>query len=263
MKSDKSQEEATSQRASGAAGDILPKTRVMYGIGLLLWVLLGFVTAQFIVGVPYLLLVQAGMLTASTLLDTVIAAVVYTLTLGIVIGVPYKWLGVRVTKKELGLTRWPNLMDVVYTPIAFIVYMMCAAVLTMAVMVAFPNIDMTQEQQVGFDDISQGYEYVLAFLTLVIIAPVAEEVLIRGYLYGRIRKYFSVVAAAAATAVLFSAMHVQLNVAISLLPIGIILVVLREKTGSIWAGIFLHMLKNGIAYYLLFINPILPSTIGA
>src|SRR5690606_26513272 len=144
-----------------------------------------------------------------------------------------------------------------------IVYMMCAAVLTMAVMVAFPNIDMTQEQQVGFDDISQGYEYVLAFLTLVIIAPVAEEVLIRGYLYGRIRKYFSVVAAAAATAVLFSAMHVQLNVAISLLPIGIILVVLREKTGSIWAGIFLHMLKNGIAYYLLFINPILPSTIGA
>jgi len=40
------------------------------------------------------------------------------------------------------------------------------------------------------------------------------------------------------------------------------MIALREVTGSIWAGTLLHMLKNGIAFYFLFVNPTLLNTIG-
>jgi membrane protease YdiL (CAAX protease family) len=63
-----------------------------------------------------------------------------------------------------------------------------------------------------------------------------------------------------AVSVLFGLMHLgfdfealQWNVAINIFCMSVVLCVLREITGTIWSGTILHMLKNGLAYYLLFI----------
>src|SRR5690606_8601947 len=119
----------------------------------------------------------------------------------------------------------------------------------------FPSFDAEQVQEVGFDNLSRYYEYALAFITLVVIAPVAEETLVRGYLYGKLRRVTSAAGAIIITSLLFSLMHFQWNVALAVLPLGILLAVLRETTGSIWAGILLHMLKNGLAFYFLYVSP--------
>jgi membrane protease YdiL (CAAX protease family) len=39
--------------------------------------------------------------------------------------------------------------------------------------------------------------------------------------------------------------------------------VMREHTGAIWITILMHMAKNGLAFYLLFVNPQIVEQIKA
>ncbi|RYZ49901.1 MAG: CPBP family intramembrane metalloprotease, partial [Sphingobacteriales bacterium] len=64
------------------------------------------------------------------------------------------------------------------------------------------------------------------------------------------------------TSIVFGAIHGQWNVAVDVFALSLILCSLREITGSIWAGVLLHMLKNGIAFYFLFIGPVVAPGLG-
>ena len=48
-------------------------------------------------------------------------------------------------------------------------------------------------------------------------------------------------------------MHGQWNVGVNVFAMSIVLCTLREITGTIYAGILLHMLKNTIAFVLVYI----------
>jgi len=63
--------------------------------------------------------------------------------------------------------------------------------------------------------------------------------------------------AALVTSLVFAAVHGQWNVAIDTFALSLVLCALREVTGTIWAGILLHMFKNAIAFYVLFIYPVM------
>lgn len=240
--------------------------RILLAAGLPTWVLASFIISALIIGLLAGAISEThifGSITINqSLQGTIVAALVYILTLVIVIGVPLKLWGVKTTREELGLTKWPTWWDMLLAPAGFILYAFLAAALIALVSKFFPQFNAEEAQDVGFDAISQNYEYVLAFITLVVIAPISEEILIRGYLYGKLRKVVSVLAALLISALLFSLMHFQWNVAINVFPLAVIMVVLREMTGSIWAGIMLHMIKNGLAFYLLFINPSFLHTMG-
>lgn len=234
-------------------------------VGLPLWVLVGFILAQILLAVAVEVLSGFGVPFEGvnpSVLNAVVAAIVYALTIAIVVGVPLKWRRLQTTREELGLTRLPSWLDIGLAPVGFVVYTLLAVVLLAVITRTFPGFDADEAQDVGFENLRHYYEYVLAFVTLVVMAPVAEEVLLRGYLYGKLRKVTSVATALIISSLLFSIMHFQLNVALNVLPLGVVLVVLREMTGSIWAGILLHMLKNGIAFYLLFVDPSFMDTIG-
>jgi membrane protease YdiL (CAAX protease family) len=64
------------------------------------------------------------------------------------------------------------------------------------------------------------------------------------------------------TSTLFGLIHGAWNVGIDTFALSIVLCVVRLKTGSLWASILIHMTKNAIAFYLLFINPLLLHTLG-
>ena len=119
-----------------------------------------------------------------------------------------------------------------------------------------------KNEDVGFRQLNQRYEYILAFTTLIIIAPIAEEILFRGYLYGKLKKFVPIWVAILVTSALFGSIHGAWNLAIDTFALSIVLCLLRESTGNIWASILLHMAKNGIAFYILFINPTLFTTLG-
>jgi membrane protease YdiL (CAAX protease family) len=122
----------------------------------------------------------------------------------------------------------------------------------------FPGFPAEQAQDTGFSPFGTRLDSMLAFLTLVVIAPVAEEVLFRGYLYGKVKRYIPAIWGAVLTSLLFAFVHFQWNVALDVFVLGMFLCGLRSLTGSIWAGVLLHIIKNGIAYFLM-MNPMLSA----
>ena len=55
----------------------------------------------------------------------------------------------------------------------------------------------------------------------------------------------------------------QWAVTIDTFVLSLMLCALREYTGAIWAGVLLHAIKNGLAFYLLFVNPNVVNQIQA
>jgi len=186
------------------------------------------------------------------IVQTILAMIVYALTIGIVIGVPYLLRWKKVSLQTLGLTRLPTWTDIGLAPVIYILYIIVLAGVFALITVWFSGLPLDQAQDIGFKTFGSRTDNILAFLTLVVLAPVAEEVLFRGYLYGKLKTYVPAVAAAVATSLLFAIVHFQLNVGIDVFILSLFLCGLRSLTGSIWAGILVHMIKNGVAYYILF-----------
>jgi len=226
---------------------------------LMAWVLGIFFVASFVVAIVIRIVGELGIgvNTDSTVFNFSFAAIVYTLATVLVIGLPWWIRKKKTTKKELGLDRLVSWGDLLITPAGLVVYFVLSAMLVGLAINILPWFDINQSQDVGFDNLIFRYEYTLAFVALVVIAPFAEEVLFRGYLYGKIKHYAPVWLAIILSSVLFGVAHGAWNVGVDTFALGIILCLLREITGSLWASIFVHMAKNGLAYYLLFINPVL------
>ncbi len=83
-------------------------------------------------------------------------------------------------------------------------------------------------------------------LAAVLVAPVCEEIVFRGYLYPLLKKYSGATAAVFCTSLFFAAAHGHLAAMIPLGVFGVLLVFLYEKTGSLWAPVAAHFLFNGL-----------------
>jgi membrane protease YdiL (CAAX protease family) len=229
------------------------------------WVFVSFVAAQLLLKGILLVLRAAGVSLVfidSTVLSTIIASVIYIVTLVFAIGIPRLVKKQRTSLQGLGLSRLPVWSDIFLAPAGLVVYFILSVLIMMIARAIFPGFDASQVQDTGFTNLNYNYEYAFAFLTLVVIAPIAEETIFRGYLFGRLKKYVPLWLAIVITSMLFGAVHGAWNLALDTFALSVVLCVLRESTNSLWASILLHMTKNGIAFYLLFINPILLHTLG-
>ncbi len=86
----------------------------------------------------------------------------------------------------------------------------------------------------------------LLYLGVGLMAPVFEEFLVRGLLFGSVRHLMDEHATVAITAGVFTLMHMQYDwtVMLLVLPMGVVLGYSRSRSGSIWVPILLHMLNN-------------------
>jgi membrane protease YdiL (CAAX protease family) len=228
-------------------------------IALPVWVFVGFMAAQVVLQLLLLLLGQIGITfkgVDESTFQTAASATIYLLSLSIVIGLPWMVRKYRTTPEELGIATPVKWVDLLLAPAAFVVYILLSFVLT-SLASGLPFFNSDQVQNTGFSGLSQGFEYILAFFTLIILAPVAEEILFRGYLLGKLRKYVPVWVAILVTSLLFAIVHFQPNVGVDVFALSILLCLLRVGTGRLWPSILLHMIKNAIAFYFLFINPVL------
>lgn len=159
------------------------------------------------------------------------------------------------TRAELGLADPPTLTDLGLAPIGYVVYIIIANILT-AIFSAFSWFDAEQSQDVGFGYFITSADRFFAIFAIVLIAPIAEEIIMRGWLYGKLRNRTGVIVALVVTSLVFALMHGQWNVAIVTFALSAILCGLREITGTIWSGIILHILVNGVAFYLRYVAQI-------
>lgn len=93
----------------------------------------------------------------------------------------------------------------------------------------------------------------LTFFAVAILAPVAEEIFFRGFLYGGLRRRIGVIGAMIASTIFFTALHFSIDVFIPLFFLGLFLAWLYEKTGSLYPGIILHASNNAVALIALLI----------
>jgi len=79
----------------------------------------------------------------------------------------------------------------------------------------------------------------------VIVAPLCEEIVFRGYLYAASKKFAGPWVAAIFSALVFASAHGSLAALLPLFIFGLVLTFAYEKTGSLWAPIAIHFCFNG------------------
>lgn len=225
------------------------------------WVLLCFflvAAAVFGVVVPYIPPLEQ--LFDSTVGQLLAGGLIYALVLFLVILPIWAIRNIKYVSQVLGIAKKPT-REIFWLPVLMWVAYMGATVIAAVVANLAPWIDMDQVQDTGFQDLGLPVEYVVAFIALVILPPIAEELVFRGYLFGRLREKFGFWMSAIIVSVVFGVVHMQWNVGVDVAVLSLFLCYLRERTGSVWASIVLHAIKNGVAYFLLFIAPLLGYSI--
>jgi membrane protease YdiL (CAAX protease family) len=153
--------------------------------------------------------------------------------------------------------RWNDLFyGVVAVPVYFSFYLLTVVVVSHFV----PSLNVNQQQEVGFNSAHGGLPLFLAFLSLVVLPPIAEEIMVRGFLYSSLKKAMSLIPAAIFTSVLFAVAHLPEGgsagplyiAAVDTFILSLVLIYLREKTGGLWSSMTLHAIKNCIAFVAIF-----------
>jgi membrane protease YdiL (CAAX protease family) len=180
---------------------------------------------------------------------------------GLTIGAIYLFLKRRqLTLAIIDLKR-PRWRDLGYglsaVPVYYVLYLLTVGVVSHYV----PGLNVNQQQNIGFTDVHGTVPLVLTFISLVILPPLAEEIMVRGFLYSTLKKALPLVSAAIVTSGLFAAAHLPEGgaagplyiAALDTFVLSLVLIYLREKTGSLWASITLHAFKNGVAFLALYV----------
>ena len=88
-------------------------------------------------------------------------------------------------------------------------------------------------------------------LSLVVFAPIFEELLCRGVVLGSLCDRYGVTAAWLVSALFFGLLHVQPVQVINATAVGLILGYVYLATESMWSVMILHALNNAAAYLLM------------
>lgn len=237
---------------------VKPKNKNKYYLWLALptWVLVGTFFSFYLTAQLFFILKKFG-LTFSFLNGSVKQlvgqALAYIVAMLLVIVIPYLIFKHKINWQLLGLKskfKWKYILLAIGS---FGLYYLISIFLMFVMMVINPNFDISQKQETGFESLHHSVDYVMAFLALVVAAPIVEEVLFRGFLFGALKKSYRFWVATLITSVTFGLAHGAWNVGVDTFALSLVLCYLRYNYNSLYPAIFLHMLKNGLAYYILFI----------
>lgn len=236
------------------------KKRIGLAALAIVWVVLSYALGTIAVILTVSLMTSLGVslqAMSTNVLNFILTGATWMFTILILI-IPFrKQLHTPKFREEIGLTRLPSWSDIGLALVAYVPYLILSVVLGSIVVALLPGFNPAETQDVGFSEISSRFELFLAFFALVIAAPIIEEIIFRGYLFSRLRREFGMITGVVITSVVFGIVHLQLNVGIDVFALSILLCILRIVTGSIWAGVILHMAKNALAFFLLFVFPMI------
>lgn len=155
----------------------------------LLWVFVGvvcFFAAQYMAayGVLGLSLLGLHLAIDSTTGLLVYRMVIYMLTAGLIaLALWYRYR--RISLKDIALTRLLTWRDMGLAALGAIVYVV-GTTLALSLAGSYFGVDTAQAQDLGFSYVMGG-EQLAAFIVLVVLTPLFEEAIFRGFLYGRLR----------------------------------------------------------------------------
>ncbi len=92
-------------------------------------------------------------------------------------------------------------------------------------------------------------------ISIVFFAPMAEEVLFRGLLFGALQKWLSARWTIFLTAAMFALIHMQVIYFFPIFLVGLLCGWARHRSGSLAVPMLLHILNNGISLLLMQLFP--------
>jgi membrane protease YdiL (CAAX protease family) len=150
----------------------------------------------------------------------------------------------HVSWDRLGLRRFPAAMGCALSAALLIAsYLFRAAYIVIASMLGI---------HIGIQQIltrldTTGPGFIMTLIVGAVIAPIAEEIFFRGFVYAGLRARLGVAVAVLVASIFFTLLHFSLELFIPILALGFFLTLLYEVTGSLYPGIFLHITNNGVA----------------
>ncbi|QQS19308.1 CPBP family intramembrane metalloprotease [Candidatus Saccharibacteria bacterium] len=231
-----------------------------------LWALVLYVTTQIIAVAVILLGLRAlgwsGKRTELWLQSAVSAQFLYILLAETMTIIAILAL-LRHRQLPMRLFGWikPKLIDIWTALTGFGVYVLGYILVVAVVSSLIPSLDVDQEQQIGFGTAHSPTDLLLVFASLVILPPLTEEIVFRGFLFTSLRARNTFAASTLLTSLLFGVAHLQFGsgepllwiAAIDTFVLSLVLCSVREKSGSLWPAIFIHMFKNMVAFLFLFL----------
>lgn len=197
----------------------------------------------------------AGRGDANTTLQFTFVVLSELCTLGIL------WLLLRKRRlwHTIGLGR-PRVRDALFMVLGAVVYyVLYVAVISALASAVHINVD--QKQEIGFDNVAGTLPLIMTGVSLVLLPPIVEEITFRGVIFRGFRARLPVLAAALFTSAIFAALHLPEGgdgkllwiAGVDTFVLSMVLCYVREKTGSLWACMGVHAIKNGVAFVTLFI----------
>ncbi len=89
--------------------------------------------------------------------------------------------------------------------------------------------------------------FVASLVVMALLAPLVEEAVFRGLLYGWVAGRWGTTIAWLVSSILFAAAHVEPAHALLVLPLGLWFGWLRQRTDSLWPSLVAHIVNNGLA----------------
>jgi membrane protease YdiL (CAAX protease family) len=129
----------------------------------------------------------------------------------------------------------------------FIVLANLALVLVKLLVPAF-NIDQPQDNEFTA---SVHTHRSLALVALVLLPPIFEETIFRGFIFPALSKRVGIIWGAVLSSMLFGIAHGQPNLFVYTTILGLLLCFMYVRMRSIVPGILLHMLNNYLAFVAL------------
>ena len=162
--------------------------------------------------------------------------------------------------KAIGVVR-PAWSDAGLALVGALIYFLAYIAFVSIVSAVIPGLNLEQEQDIGFDKNTAGLSLIPIFISLVVLPPLVEEFIFRGFIYTGLRNRFKLLTAGLITSLIFAVAHLQFGsgnallyvAAIDTFVLSMVMINLRERSGSLWPSIGLHAIKNGIAFTVLFI----------
>jgi membrane protease YdiL (CAAX protease family) len=122
----------------------------------------------------------------------------------------------------------------------------------LSILVFFVTAKMQPPEDVPIEELFRYKNTAMLFMAMaVLVAPLVEETVFRGYLYPLFAKYFGVGTSILVTGILFGLMHgAQLGwtwgLVLTLIVVGVIFTFVRARTGSVFASFLLHLGYNSM-----------------
>jgi len=105
-------------------------------------------------------------------------------------------------------------------------------------------------QSMGFFTFNNGSEALLVILGVVVIGPLVEELVFRGFFQQQLEQvYRNAIVAVLLSSLLFTFLHFNPWWSLQIYILGLVLGYLAWRTGSIWPPIVIHATVNGLAVW--------------